>query len=65
MIMHEDSNKLNPLTVACHQMILECSIIMDQIIHSFDIDSSWLLNLLKLLIFLKSLAYRYEYRYVL
>ena len=53
MIMHKDSNKLYPSMVAGHQIILECSIIMHKIIHSLEIDTSWLLNLLKLLIFLK------------
>ena len=38
MIMHEDSDKLYPSMVARDQMILECSIIMHQIIHSFKID---------------------------
>ena len=47
--------------VAHHQMILECSIIMHQIIHSFEIDTSWLLNLLKLLILLKWLIHRNDY----
>ena len=41
--------KKNPSMVAHHQ-ILEYSIIMHQIIHSFKIDTSWLLNLLKLLL---------------
>ena len=35
MIIHEDSNKLYSYMVACHQMMLEGSIIMHQIIHSF------------------------------
>ena len=39
--------------VARHQIIWESLIIMHLIIHSFEIDTSWLLNLLKLLIFLK------------
>ena len=38
--MHEDSNKLYPSMVARHQMILEYSIIMQQIIHSLEIDTS-------------------------
>ena len=59
--MHEDSNKSYPSMVAHHQMILECSIIMNQIIHSFEIDTSWLLNLLKLLILLKWLIHRNDY----
>ena len=50
MIIREDSNKLYPSMVAYHQMILECSIIMHKMIHSFEIDTSWLLSLLKLLI---------------
>ena len=61
MIMHEDSNKLYPSMVARHQMILECSIIVHQIIYSFEIDTSWLLNLLKLLILLMWLFYRNDY----
>ena len=40
MIMHEDSNKWYPSMVARYQMVLECSIIMYQIIHSFEIDTS-------------------------
>ena len=40
MIMHEDSNKLYPSMVARHQMILEFSIIMHQIMHSLEIDTS-------------------------
>ena len=40
MIMHEDSNKLYPSMVTHHQMILECSIIVNLIIHSFEIDTS-------------------------
>ena len=47
--------------VAHHQMILECSIIMHQKIQSFEIDTSWLLNLLKLLILLKWLIHRNDY----
>ena len=39
MIMYEDSNRFYPSEVARHQMILECSIIMHQIIHSFEIDT--------------------------
>ena len=53
MIMHENSDRLYPSMVARHQMISECSIIMHQIIHSFEINTSGLLNLLKLLILLK------------
>ena len=37
--MHEDSNKFYPLMVARHQMILEYSLIMKQIIHSLEIDT--------------------------
>ena len=40
MKMHEDSNKLYRSIVACHQMILDYSIIMYQITHSFEIDIS-------------------------
>ena len=59
--MHEDSNELYPSMVARHQMILKCSIIMQQIIHSFEIDTSGLLNILKLLILIKWLIYRNYY----
>ena len=31
MIMHEDSNKFYPSMVACHQVILQCSIIIHYI----------------------------------
>ena len=40
MIIHEDSKKSYPSVVAYHQMILEYSIIMHQIIHSFETDIS-------------------------
>ena len=40
MIMHEDSNKLHPSMVALHQITLECSINVHQIIHSFEFDRS-------------------------
>ena len=40
MKMHEDSNKLYPSIVACHQMILDYSIIMYEITHSFEMDIS-------------------------
>ena len=40
MIMHEDLNKLYPSMVAHHKMILESSLIMHQIIHYFEIDTS-------------------------
>ena len=53
MIMQEDSDKSHPLMVAYHQMMFEYSIIMHHIIHSFEIDTFLLLNLLKLSILLK------------
>ena len=37
MIMHGDSNISYPSMVAHHEMILEYSIIMHQILHSFEI----------------------------
>ena len=52
-LQDEDSRKLYPSMVAHQQMTLEYLIIMHQIMHSFEIDISWLLNLLKLLILLK------------
>ena len=61
MIIHEDSNKLYPSMVTRHQMILEFSIIMHQIIHSLEIDTSWLIKLSKLLILLKWFIYRNDY----
>ena len=51
--MHEDSNELYPSMVARHQIILKCSIITQQIIYSFEIDTSGLLNSLKLLILMR------------
>ena len=53
MIMQEDSDKSYPLMVAYRQMMFEYSIIMHHIIHSFEIDTFLLLNLLKLSILLK------------
>ena len=38
-ITHKDSNKFYPLMVA-HHRILDSSIIMHQIIHSFEIETS-------------------------
>ena len=61
MIMQEDSDKSYPLMVAYHQMMFEYSIIMHHIIHSFEIDTFLLLNLLKLSILLKRLIYRNKY----
>ena len=49
MIIHDDSNKSYPLIVAHHQTF-GYSIIMHQIIHYFETDTSWLLNLLTLLL---------------
>ena len=40
MITHEGSNKAYPSMVDHHQVILEYSMIMRQIIHSFEIDTS-------------------------
>lgn len=51
MINQEDSNKSPSLTVA-HYKVLKDSIAMYQIIRSFEIGISWLLNLLKLLLLL-------------
>ena len=48
MTILEDSNESYPSMVAHYQM-LEYSIIMAQIIYSFDIDTSWLMTLLKLI----------------
>ena len=45
MIMHEDLNKSYPVLVAYRQMILEYLIIKYQIIYSFEMDISRLLNL--------------------
>ena len=49
MQIYEDSNKSYPLMVA-HPQILECSMIMHQIFHSFESDTSSLFNLLKSLL---------------
>ena len=40
MTMHEYSHKLYPSTAALHEMTIECSIIMPQIIHSFETNTS-------------------------
>ena len=40
MIMHEDSQKSYPSMMGGHQMILKYSLIMHQIIHSFETDIS-------------------------
>ena len=47
--------------VAHHQMILEYAPIMHQIIHSFEIHTSWLLNLSKLIVLLNWLISRNNY----
>ena len=54
----QNSNKSYPSLTAYHQIILEYLIIMHQIIHSFEIDTSWLLDVLRLLVLLKQLIYR-------
>ena len=59
MQIYEDSNKSYPLMVA-HPQILECSMIMHQIFHSFESDTSSLFNLLKSLLW-KWLIYGNDY----
>ena len=54
----QNSNKSYPSLIAHHPIILEYLIIMHQIIHSFEIDTSWLLDVLRLLVLLKQLIYR-------
>ena len=49
---HEDSNKSYPSMVVNPQ-ILDYSMIMHQIIHCFETDTSWILNLIFKLLFLK------------
>ena len=57
----QNSNKSYLSLIAYHQIILEYLIIMHQIIHSFETDTSWLLDLLRLLVLLKQLIYRNDY----
>ena len=52
MKIHKDSNKSYPLMVAPPQ-ILEYFIVMYQIIHSFESDTSWVLNVLSKLLLWK------------
>ena len=52
MKIHEDSNKSYPSMVV-HRQILDYSMIMHPIIHYFESDTSWLLNLLFKLLWLK------------
>ena len=54
----QNSNKSYLSLIADHQIILEYLIIMHQMIHSFEIDTSWLMDLLRLLVLLKQLIYR-------
>ena len=61
MIMHKDSKKSYPSMVAHHQIIFEYSIIMHQKVHSFETDTSWLLNLSQLLTLLQWLISRNDY----
>ena len=46
---------------ASHQMLLGFSIVVRQIIDFLEIDASWLLDLLKLLLLSKWLIYRNDY----
>ena len=57
IIIDKDSNKSYPLIVFDH-LILEYSIIMHQIILSFETYTSWLSNLLKSLLLFKWSTYR-------
>ena len=50
--IHEDSNKSYPSMVV-HRQILDYSMIMHPIIHCFESDTSWSLNLLFKLLLLK------------
>ena len=61
MIMHGDLKKSYPSKVAHKKIIIEYSIIMHQIIHSFEINTSWWLNLLTLLVLLKWLIHRNDH----
>ena len=56
MMLFEDSSKSYLSMVANHQ-VLENSTITNQIIHSFEIDTFWLLNWLKFILWFKWLIY--------
>ena len=51
MKFHEDSNKSYP-SMGVNPQILDYSMIMRQIIHCFETDTSWILNLTFKLLFL-------------
>ena len=51
MIGFEDLNK-SCFSIEAHHPIWEHSLVIHQIIHSFEIDPSWLLNLLNFLLFI-------------
>ena len=61
MVIQQDSNKSYSSMATHHQTILDYSINNQQMIHPYELDTYWLLNLLKWLLFLKWLIYGNDY----